>query len=436
MFGWEINRRHFLSHVAGLSALALPGMNFMRAIAKDGPELKKKGKSLIVLWMSGGPSTIDLWDLKPGAPTGGEFKPMGTAVSGIQISQHLPTVAKQMKNLSIIRSLTTREGDHQRGTFLMNTGRSPSPVVNYPSIGSVASKILTPKDLDLPAFITVGGGAGARVGSGFLGMTYAPFTVQNPGVLPENIAAPPGVGDDRLLRRKRFLQGDEKGNKPGFESDLQTHVKGDATQAHKDIYGKAFSLSVSDRRNVFQFDAKENAAVTKYGNNGFGKGCMLAKKLVDAGAVCVEVELGGWDNHNGIFPILQNQRLPVLDKAMGSLVEDLAASGKLKDTVIVWMGEFGRTPRINANAGRDHFPRVWSVVVGGGNINGGIAYGSTDATGEAPKDNPATVEDLFATIYKGMGIDPTPETNASIRDNLGRPFSIAGDKGKPISALV
>ena len=436
MLSWEMNRRHFLSHVAGLSALALPGMNFMKAMAKDAPELKRKGKSLIVLWMGGGPSTIDLWDLKPGAPTGGEFKPIGTAASGVQISEHLPTVAKQMKNLSIIRSLTTREGDHQRGTFLMNTGRSPSPVVNYPSIGSVASKILTPKDLDLPAFITVGGGAGARVGSGFLGMTYAPFTVQNPGVLPENVAAAPGVTDDRLLRRKRFLAGDEKTKAAGFESDLTTNVKGDATQAHKDIYAKAFSLSTSNRRNVFQFDNKENAAVTRYGNNNFGKGCMLAKKLVDAGAVCVEVELGGWDNHQGIFPILQNQRLPVLDKAMGSLVEDLASSGKLKDTVIVWMGEFGRTPRINANAGRDHFPRVWSVVVGGGAIKGGIAYGSTDANGEAPKDNPATVEDLFATIYKGMGIDPTPEQNASIRDNLGRPFAIAGDKGKPISGLV
>ena len=435
MFG-ELNRRHFLSHLAGLSALALPGMNFMKAMAKDAPALKKNGKSLIVLWMGGGPATIDLWDLKPGAPTGGEFKQIPTAASGVQICQHLPTVAKQFKNLSVIRSLTTREGDHQRGTFLMNTGRSPSPVVNYPSIGSVASKILTPKDLDLPAFITVGGGAGARVGSGFLGMTYAPFTVQNPGTLPENVAAPMGVGDDRLLRRKRLLQGDDKGAKPGFESELQTNVKGDATQAHKDIYSKAFSLTTSSRRDVFKFDAKETAAITKYGNNNFGKGCLLAKKLVEAGAVCVEVELGGWDNHAGIFPILANQRLPVLDKAMGSLVEDLAASGKLKDTVIVWMGEFGRTPRINANAGRDHFPRVWSVVVGGGAIKGGVAYGSTDSTGEAPKDNPVTVEDLFATIYKGMGIDPTPETNASIRDNLGRPFSIAGDKGKPIAGLV
>src|SRR5207244_500049 len=208
------------------------------------------------------------------------------------------------------------------------------------------------------------------------------------------------------------------------------------TQAHKDIYAKAFSLSVSDRRKMFEFDAKDNSALTKYGNSGFGKGCLLAKKLVEAGAVCVEVDLGGWDNHNGIFPILANQRLPVLDKAMGSLVEDLAKSGRLKDTVIMWAGEFGRTPRINANAGRDHFPRAWSVVIGGGAIKGGQVYGSTDSTGEAVKDNKVEIGDVFATVYRGLGIDPTPETNASIRDNLGRPFAIAGDKAKEIKALL
>src|SRR5262249_227571 len=152
---------------------ALPTMTFMRAIAKDAPVLKKNGKSLIVLWMSGGPSTIDLWDLKPGQPTAGQFKPISTAASGVQISEHLPTVAKQMKNLAIIPSLVTSEGDHNRGTQLVATGRAPSPVVQYPVLGSVAAKILSQKEMDLPAFISVGGGGGARVGSGFLGMTYA-----------------------------------------------------------------------------------------------------------------------------------------------------------------------------------------------------------------------------------------------------------------------
>src|SRR5713226_4288965 len=237
MFGSQ-NRRHFLKHLAGMSALALPGMHFMKAVAKEADVLKRNGKSLIILWMSGGPSTIDLWDLKPGAPTGGEFKPIPTAASGVQISQHLPTVAKQFKHLVAIRSLTTSEGDHQRGTYLVSTGRSPNPVVNFPVLGSVVSKILTPADLDLPAFISVGGGGGARVGSGFLGMTYAPFTVQNPGTLPENIAAPPGVDQSRLVRRQDFLMGKGKKGAPGdggFESDLKTNVKDDATKAHHDI---------------------------------------------------------------------------------------------------------------------------------------------------------------------------------------------------------
>lgn len=433
MLGWDSlqpSRRHFLKHLAGMSAIAATGTTFMSALAKESAQAKKQGKSLIVLWMSGGPSTIDLWDLKPGAPTGGDFKPIPTAASGVQISQHLPTVAKQMKHLAIIRSLTTTEGDHNRGTQLMNTGRSPSPVVNYPAIGSVAAKILTPKDLDLPSFISVGGAGGSRVGAGFLGMTYAPFTVQNPGTLPENVAAAPGVTDARLVRRKGIFS--------GIEGTLRTNTaQPDATKAHADIYAKAFSLSVSERRNVFQFDAKDNAMLPEYGgNNNFARGCLLARKLVEAGAVCVEVDLGGWDNHNGIFPILANQRLPVLDKAMGTLVKDLDDRGLLKNTTIVWMGEFGRTPRINQNAGRDHYPRVWSVVVGGGGIKGGQVYGSTDANGEAVKDKPVTVLELFATIYKSMGIDPTPETNASIRDNLGRPFPIAGEKGKWIPELV
>ncbi len=414
-----------------MSALALPGMHFMKAIAQEGAKLKKNNKSLIVLWMSGGPATIDLWDLKPGQPTGGQFKPVSTAASGVQICEHLPTVAKQFNHLAAIRSLVTSEGDHMRGTQLVSTGRSPNPVVQFPALGSVVSKILTPKELDLPSFITVGGGAGARVGSGFLGMTYAPFTVQQPGQLPENIKAPMGVDDSRALRRSRLFG--------GVEGSFQTGIKDDATKAHKDIYAKAFSLSVSDRRNVFQFDTKDNALLPKFGNNPFGRGCLLAKKLTESGAVAVEVDLGGWDNHQNIFNALHTTtgtgRADILDKGMGSLVEELAKSGRIKDTVIMWAGEFGRTPRINANGGRDHWPRCWSVVVGGGGIKGGQAYGSTDATGEGVKDNPVTISDLFATVYKALGIDPTPEQNASIRDNLGRPFSIA-DKGKPIAGLV
>jgi hypothetical protein len=429
MFGMH-SRRHFIKHMAGASAVAATGVGFMNQLRAVESAAKKNGKSLIILWMSGGPATIDLWDMKPGTPNGGEHKPKPTSASGVQISEFLPTVAKQMKHAAIIRSLTTTEGDHARGTTLMHTGRSPNPLIEFPHIGSVASVKNGNKEAALPSFITVGG---TRSGPGFLGMTYAPFNVQNPGQLPENIAPPQGVDPNRMARRESIFSALEKGfsQRPG-----SAPLAVDPSKNHSEIYNKAFKLVGAGGKDVFQFNSDDNKILEEYGaQGGFGRGCLLARKLVEAGSVCVEVDLGGWDMHNGIFPTLANQRLPVLDKAMGTLIKDLADRGKLKDTVVLWMGEFGRTPRINQNAGRDHWARCWSVVVAGGNIKGGQAYGSTDADGTGVKDNPVKIADLFATVYQAMGIDPTPEANASIRDNLGRPFSIA-DTGKPIKELV
>ena len=420
------NRRHFMSHVAGASAVAIPGLNFISQLSANAAEMKKKNKSLIILWMGGGPTTIDLWDMKPGSPNGGEHKPVSTAASGVQITEHLPKVGKQFKNLSIVRSLTTSEGDHNRGTFLMSTGRVPNPLSEFPHIGSVlsyqyAQDVEAMKSMDLPSFISVGGG---RVGPGFLGMKYASFTVQNPGQTPENVAPPQDVAS-RMERRKVLFD--------TLEGSLKTNAPADAAQAHRDVYGKALQLVTSSRKDVFTFNGpKDQADLTRYGNNGFGRGCLLARKLVEQGVACVEVSLGGWDMHNGIFNALATRALPQLDMGMASLTEDLAQSGKLKDTVIVWMGEFGRTPRINQNGGRDHFPRAWSVVVGGGNIKGGIAYGATNSDGTEVKDNPVKIGDLYATLYSGLGLDPA----AQIRDNLGRPTALAGDKAVAIKDLV
>jgi hypothetical protein len=418
--------------MAGAAAVTVPGMQFLRQLQAAAPAMKRQHKSLIILWMGGGPSTIDLWDLKPGSPNGGEFKPISTAASGIQISEHLPSVAKQMKNLSIIRSLNSKEGDHARGTRVMNTGHTPSPVIDYPSIGSVASLKLAPKELDLPAFISVGGTA-QGIGPGFLGMTYAPFTVQNPGQLPENIKGE--VDDARMKRRVDLFNKVET----GFTDSLKTDKKLDgpaAAKAHSDIYGKAFSLSVSQRKEIFTFDKEPKSIQDEYGNNNFGKGCLLARKLVEAGAVCVEVDLGGWDMHNGIFPALSTRALPTLDKAMAALVRDLNDRGLYKDTVVLWMGDFGRTPKINQNAGRDHWARCWSVVVGGGNIKGGQVYGATDKDGTGIAENEVSVADLYSTVYWGIGVDPSHEKDASVRDNLGRPFNIAGEGAKPIKELL
>jgi hypothetical protein len=419
------DRRHFLKHLAGMSVLALPGLQFVQALRAQAPALKKQNKSLIVLWMSGGPPTIDMWDLKPGEATGGELKPIKTSADGVEICEYLPSVARQMKHLSIVRSLATNEGDHMRGRVLMHTSRMPNPVVNFPSIGSVASYQLTPKELALPGFIAIGRPAD---GPGFLGMNYAPFTVQNPGQPPANIRAPDMLGRDieqmeRVARRRRLFV--------SVEDQFLAEKRGDAAKSHSDIYDKAYKLIASPLGKVFNLGAEKKSLAAEYGANGFGQGCLLARRLVEAGVTCVEVDLGGWDLHSGVFQALKNQRLPMLDKGMGTLVRDLVDRGLWHNTVLVCMGEFGRTPRINQNAGRDHWARCWSVVVGGGVIKGGQVFGATDKDGTGIKGNEvATVGDLFATLYKGLGLEPTLQ----IRDNLGRPLPLA--EGKPIKQLV
>ena len=451
-----MDRRHFLKHVATASALAMPGMQFLQGLRAAAPKLKKENKSVIILWMGGGPATIDLWDLKPGEQTGGEFKPIKTPASGVEISEILPTVASQFKHLSIVRSLMTNEGSHERGTVLMNTGRQPSPVVQYPSLGATASSLLTAKDLPLPGFIGIGGTA-QRIGPGFLGMMYAPFTVQNPSQPPQNIASP-GLGnrdetDERLRRRQRlFYTVEDNFNQGAFphlrsnklrrtleerkaaeqEDAALREAAGSAAQSHAAIYKKAFDLTISPLRTVFEVKNEPPNVIEAYGGqrNNFGMGCLLARKLIEQGVTAVEVDLGGWDTHAGNFNKLRSDLGPKLDKGMGALVKDLINRGMWKNTVVVWMGEFGRTPRINQNAGRDHWARCWSIVLGGGAIQGGQIFGATSKDGMDVQSDKATIGDVFATLFKGLGVDPSTK----VRDNLGRPLEIAD--GKPLKGLV
>src|SRR5262245_35987822 len=257
-----MNRRHFLSHVAGASALALPAMNFLSTVEANAEKLKKENKSLIILWMGGGPSHMDLWDVKDqGVATAGEFKRIKTSADGVEISEILPETAKQFKNLSIVRNLVTNEGSHERGTTLMNIGRQPSPVVSYPALGSVVSMQLSSKDLALPGFIGIGGTA-QRIGPGFIGMSYAPFTVQSAGQKPANIEAPglgdPEMGAQRMRRRQRlFYDVEDRFNDSSYphvrspqkeESKREEEVAnlrealGSPAQAHTTVYKKAFDL--------------------------------------------------------------------------------------------------------------------------------------------------------------------------------------------------
>jgi hypothetical protein len=444
-----MNRRHFLKHAAGASLMSLPAMQFVQNLKAATPQLQRDGKSLIIFWMGGGPPTIDLWDLKYGAPTAFDDEPIETSAEGVKISPYMPKIAEQFKNLVAIRSLSTTEGDHMRGTQLMHTGKTPSPVVAYPSIGSMASYQFRDKtkDLALPSFISVGGG---NNGPGYLGMNYAPFAIQNAGAPPANIKAPPVLGagldeKERIRRRQRMFYTIEDGFSNGLlpnslettgslttEADREAARKKfqDATIAHKEVYGKAFSLVASGGGKVFEFDAKDQKSLEDYGKDGFGRGCLLARKLVEAGVTSVEVNLGGWDLHANTQMTLKNQRLPVLDNGMGSLVRDLVDRGMWKNTVVVWMGEFGRTPRINQNAGRDHWARCWSIVVGGGAIKGGQAYGATNKEGNDIVKDKCSISDVFATLYKGLGLNPTDQH----RDNLGRPLALSD--GKILKGLI
>ena len=414
-----MTRRHFMSHMAGASAMVAPSLMMGSAIQANAQELKKRGKSCIMLWMGGGPSTMDLWDLKPGTNTGGPFRPISTK-GDVQISEHLPKVAQVMDNLSIVRSMSTREADHGRGRYYMHTGYVPNPNIEHPSYGSVIAHELASdhNELEIPPFVSVGGGS---VGPGFLGMSWAPFTVSSSGQV-RNLGMK-GWGDETLQSRLSMLQMIERG--------FVSQDRGQAAMDHAKILDKTVKLMTSDQMKAFKVNEEPEEMKELYGNDGFGRGCLLARRLVEAGVPFIEVDLGGWDNHQNIFNTLSDNKLPVLDRAMSALVTDLKQRGLLESTTIVWMGEFSRTPRINGNTGRDHWARSWSTVVGGGGINGGIAVGETSSDGTRVETEPYSSEDLMATVCRAMGIS----LDTTFTSKSGRPMKIANG-GKVIKELV
>ncbi len=414
---YGMTRRHFMKHAAGASALVGSSLAMGNTFRVHADELKRNHKSAILLWMGGGPATIDLWDLKPGTSTGGPFRPISTT-GDVQICEHLPQIAKQMHNLSIVRSMSTREADHNRGRYYMHTGFVPNPSIEHPSYGAVISHELMENrtDLDIPPFISVGG---ASEGPGFLGMAWAPFSVSSDGRI-RNLEM--GLSDARLVQRMKTLDAIERG--------FIAQNRGPAGEDHMKILQKTFNLMTSQQMDAFKVQSEPEAVRERYGDTAFGRGCLMARRLVEVGVPFIEVDLGGWDNHTGIHNTLQNQRLPVLDQAMSALVEDLEQRELLKDTAIIWMGEFGRTPTINGGAGRDHWARSWSVVVGGGGMQGGLAVGETDAEGRSVITEPYSAEDLMATVCQGLGIS----LETTYQSKSGRPMKIANG-GKVIREL-
>ena len=413
-----MTRRHFMSHLAGASALAGSALAMGNTLHAHAPTMVRNRKAAILLWMGGGPSSIDIWDLKPGASTGGPFKPIATN-GEMQICEHMPMMAKCMDRMSLVRSMSTREADHQRGRYYMHTGYVPNPNVTHPSYGSVIAHQLAEDrpELDIPPFISVGGGS---EGPGFLGMAWAPFTVNSSGQV-RNLDM--GIRPDRLTQRMQALK--------MLESGFIKENRGLAAEEHAKVLGKTLNLMTSRQMDGFKVDQEDAKTRERYGANNFGRGCLMARRLVEVGVPFVEVNFGGWDNHQNIFPTLQNTRLPTLDRAMSALIEDLTERGMLENTAVIWMGEFGRTPRINGNTGRDHWARSWSVAVGGAGIKPGIAVGKTNEDGTRVDGESYTSEDLMATVCKTLGI--SLETTFTSRS--GRPMKIANG-GKVIKELV
>ena len=420
MFNQGMSRRHFMSHAAMGGAAVLGASEFLGHLQLNAAEVSKNRKACILIWLGGGAPTIDMWDLKPGSKNGGEFKPISTA-GDLQISEHLPGVAKQMDVLSVVRSMSTREADHMRGAYFMHSGFVPNPTVVHPTFGSVVSYEVGAKrkELEIPAFVSIGGGA---MSPGFLGMSHAPFTVDAGGRIQN--ADMGGVNQARLEARLSMLGAIEDGF---IKSD-----RGDAGQAHKDVYGKAVNLMRSEQMNAFKLEEEKPEVREAYGRGGFGDSMLMARRLVEKGVPFVEVNtLGGWDLHNDVFNTLKTRNLPMLDKGIAALTADLKARGMMDDTVVICMGEFGRTPRINQNTGRDHWASSWSVLVGGGGLQGGRAIGETNADGDKIISESYLPGDLWATVAYALKI-PLDTVHTSKR---GRPMKIAGG-GVPIAGLI
>lgn len=415
-----LDRRQFLraSFAAGLTAGTAAQLATLRAALASAPAPARQ-KRLILLWMEGGPSQLDTFDPKPGSAGGGPFGAIRTAADGIRIAEHLPKLAREMKSVALIRTMTSREGNHPRARYLLQTGYAPGGAVHHPGIGSVVAHELGPEEAPLPSFVSLGG---FPVGSGFLGPQVAPFQVQDPGRAPPSLHPPGNVDGTRAERRLALLAAVEH----GFGEAAP-----EVAAAHGVMRARALRMMRSEASAAFDIAAEPGAVREAYGDDAFGRAVLVARRLVEAGVPAVQVTLKGWDTHQDNFARVQALS-GALDRAMAGLIADLRARGLLDETLVVWMGEFGRTPVINERVGRDHFPRAYTVALAGAGLRGGVAVGETSEDGKEIRDRPVTVPELFATIYRALGVDlgrvfGSPE---------GRPVPIIAQGAAPIRELI
>jgi hypothetical protein len=438
------SRRQWLK-AASVGLLGASGSGWFPALADQLAADPKRRRHCILLWMTGGPTQTDTFDMKPGHANGGQFKEVATKVPGLRFSEHLPKLGEMSDRLCVVRSLSTKEGDHGRGTYVVRTGQKPLGPIQYPTIGSSLSKALGQEDDAVPHYVSISPYRAfnqAAFSPGFLGPRYAALTVGATDSIGPMAPQAAAAGYAQLkvddlapsVQRSQFTGRVDLWRT--LESQFVTNHRGPSPAAHQTVYERALKLMDSSAAKSFDLSEEPTAVRDAYGRGRFGQGCLMARRLVESGVSFVEVTLGslsqntfGWDTHQNNFTAVKSLS-DELDAGWGTLMKELAERGLLESTTILWIGEFGRTPTINPQGGRDHFPAAWTCVFGGGGIKGGQAYGKTSDSGSEVTEGKVDVPDILATLSAALGVDPE-EQNIS---EQGRPIRIA--EGKPIREIL
>lgn len=402
-----------LATTAGGVVMNWGGLTSMPALAE---EVKRKQKHCILLWMNGGASQFETFDMKIGRPTGGLFRDIATNVPGTRICELMPKMAQQMDKIAVIRSMKTSEVDHPGGIYLMHTGYRPSANVRYPEVGAIIAKYQGRDGTDLPNFIKISTQGDA--GAGFLGPRYQPFGIGSEGGLPQFAVS--RLETDVELRRhslRTFVE----------DSFVRDH-KSEVARMHREAYEAARRLQKGQE--VFKMEEDWNKHSELYGDSAFGRRCLMARRLVEAGVPFIEVGQSSYDSHADNF-MWHRGLVPPMEHAWAGLLTDLQNRGLLEKTLVVWAGEIGRTPNINNRAGRDHYVRCWTTALAGCGIKGGLVYGESDENGVEVKSNPVSEGDFFATIYQALSINPKAENFAGVR-----PVPVAPFGSKVVSDLL
>jgi hypothetical protein len=402
-----------LATAAGGVVMNWGGLTGFQAIAAEARKVKKH---CILLWMNGGASQFETFDMKPGRPTGGPFRPVDSNVPGVRVCELMPKMAQQMDKVAVIRSMRTSEVDHPGGIYLMHTGYRPSANVRFPEMGAVVAKYQGTVGGDLPDFVKVSSNGDA--GAGFLGPKYQPFGIGSEGGLPQFSSSTMDAAKEAKRNDLRSF----------VDQQFTKETNSEVSKMHIEGYEAARRLQKG--REAFKIDAEWAKSKELYGDSEFGRRCLLARKLVESGVAFVEVGQSSYDSHADNFQ-WHRGLVPPMEHAWAGLLQDLKDRGMLDKTLVVWTGEIGRTPSINNRAGRDHYVRCWSTALAGCGIKGGQLYGTSDENGADVKENPVTEGDFFATIYKALSIDPKTENYAGLR-----PVPLAPFGSKVVNALL